>query len=82
MSEDSKLLTIQNSKNLWLKKKLVKRLNIEFPMLFKNWTEFSITVNKYILPLQSNFFVRLKTDSHFISQNLEAIDRPVPEIKN
>ena len=51
-------------------------------MLRENWITFPITVNKYFLPRQSNFFVKLKTVSHFISPNLEAIDRPVPEIKN
>ena len=54
----------------------------EFPMLCENWTTFSITENKYFLRLQSKFFVRLKAVSHSISQNLEAIDHAVPEIKN
>ena len=51
-------------------------------MLRENWPQFSITVSKYFLPLQSNFPVRLKTVLHIISQNLKAIDRPVPEIKH
>ena len=51
-------------------------------MLSENWTTFSITIKKYFLPLQSNFFVRLKAVLHFILQNLEAIDHPVTEIKN
>ena len=67
---------------LSLKKKLKKRLNTEFPMLRENWTTFSIIVNEYFLPLLSNFLLRFKAVSHFISQNLEAIDPPVPEIKN
>ena len=82
MCEVSKLLTIQNSRKLSLKEKLKKRLNTEFPMLRENKTKFSITVNKYFLPLQLSFFVRLKAVSHFIAQNLEAIDHPVLEIKN
>ena len=51
-------------------------------MLRENWTTFSITANKYFLPTQSNFIIRFKAISHFTSQNLEAIDQPVPEIKN
>ena len=51
-------------------------------MLREKWTRFSITVNKYVLPLESNIFVRLKAISHFILQNLEAINRPVSEIEN
>ena len=82
MCEVPKLLTIQNPGKLSLKKQLKKRLNTEFPMLCKNWTTISITVNKYFLPLQPNFYVRSKAVSHFVSQNLEAIDRPVLEIKN
>ena len=82
MFQLSKLLTVQNSRNLSLKKKFKKRLNTEFPMLRENWTTFSITVNKYFFLLQSNFSVRLKAVWHFISQILEEIDHPVPEIKN
>ena len=82
MCKISKLLTIQNPRKLSLKKKLKKRLNTEFPTLPENWATFFITVNKFFLPLQSNLFVKLKAGQHFISQNLEAIDRPVPEIKN
>ena len=52
-----KLLTIQNPIKL---SKLKKRLNTKFPMLRENWTTSSITVNKYSLPLQSHFLVRLK----------------------
>ena len=48
----------------------------------ENWITFFITVDKHFLPLQSNFFVRLKAVSYSISQNLEAIDHPVLEIKN
>ena len=77
-----KSMIIQNPRKPWMKKKLKNRLNMEFPMLRESWTTFSITVNQYSLPLQSNFFVRLKTVSHFISQNLEAIDHPIPEMKN
>ena len=51
-------------------------------MLCENWPTSSITVNKYFLLLESTFFVSLKTVSHFIWQNLEAIDHPIPEIKN
>ena len=51
-------------------------------MLRENWTAFSITVDKYFLPLQSNFCVRLEVVSHYISQNLEAVDHLVSEIKN
>ena len=52
-------------------------------MIRENWTTFFITsVNKYYLPLQSNFLVKLKAISHCISQNLEVIDHPVPEIKS
>ena len=40
------------------------------------------TVKKYFVPFQLNFFVGLKTVSHFYSQNLEVIDHLVPEIKN
>ena len=50
-------------------KKLKKRLITEFPILRENWTTFSITVNKYSISLQSNFFLRLKAVSQFISQN-------------
>ena len=66
------------SKKIIIEKKVEK---LEFPMLHENWPTFSITVNKYFLPLQSNFFVKFKGLLHFISQNLEAIDRPVPVIK-
>ena len=82
MCKVSKLLTIQNLRKWWLKKKSKKRLNTEFPMLRKNWSTISITINKYSLPLQSNFAIRLKAVSHLISQTLEAIDHSVPEIKN
>ena len=58
--EVPKLLTIQNPRKLSLKKKLKKRINTEFPMLRENWTTFSITVNKYFLPLQSKFFCKFK----------------------
>ena len=51
-------------------------------MLRENWPIFSFAVTKYFLPLQSNFVVRLEAVSHFISQNLEAIDHPVSEINN
>ena len=81
MCDVSKLLTVQNPRKWSLKKKLKKRLNTEFPMLRENWTTFSITVNKYFLPLQSKLFVKLKAVSHFILQNWEAIDHPVSEIK-
>ena len=76
------------SKKIIIEIKLKKKLNTEFPMLLENSTTFFITVNKYFLPLQSNFFVRFKADltstlhPHFISQNLEAMAHPVPEIKN
>ena len=80
MCQVSKLLTIQNPRKLSLKKLLKKRLNTEFPILRENETTFSITVNKYFLPLESNSFLRLKATSDFISQNLGAIDHPVPEI--
>ena len=69
MRKVSKLLTIQNPRKLPLQNKVKKRLNMGFPMLRENWTKFSITVNKYLSPIQSNFFVRLKTMSHFILQN-------------
>ena len=82
MCEVSKLVTIQNPRKLLLKKKLKKRLNTEISMLRKNWSTLFITVSKDFLPLQSNSFVSLKAVQHFISQNLEAIDHPVPEIKN
>ena len=82
MREVLKLLTIQNPRKLSLKIKLKERLNTELPMLLENWTTFSITVNKYFLPLQSNFVVRLKAVSYFDSQNLEGIDHPLPDIKN
>ena len=81
MCQVSKLLIIENPRKLPLRKKLKKRLNTELPMLHENLPTFSITVSKYFLPLQSNFFLRLKAVSHFISQNLKAIDGPVPEIK-
>ena len=68
--------------NCHWKKILKKRLNMGFSMLRENWPTFSITVNKYFIPIKSNFFSRLKAVSHFFLQNLEAIDRPVPEIKN
>ena len=51
-------------------------------MLRENWTTFPITVKKYFLPRQSNFNVSLKAVKHFISQNLEAFDHPVLEIKS
>ena len=60
MCEVSKLLTIRNPRKLSLKKKLKKRLNTEFPMLRENWTTFSITINNYFLPLQSNFFCKIE----------------------
>ena len=82
MCEFLKLLTIQNPRKLSLKNKFKKRLNTEFPMLREKWPTFSITVNKFILPLQLNFVVRFKAASHFISRNLEAVDHPVPEITN
>ena len=59
-----------------------KRLNTEFPMLRLNWSTFSMTVNKYFIPIASNFFLRLEAFSHFFSQHLYAIDHPVPVIKN
>ena len=59
MCEVSKLFTIRNPRKLSFKKKLKKRLNTEFSMLHENWTTFSITVNKYFLPLQSNFFCKI-----------------------
>ena len=76
------LFTIQNPRKLSLKKKLKKRLSTEFPMLLEKWPTFSITVNKYFLPLRLKFNVRLKAVLRFISQNLEGIDHPVSEIKN
>ena len=82
MCEVSELVIIQNPRKLSLKNKLKKRLNTEFPMLRESWTTFSITVNKYFLPLQSKFTVRLKAVLYFISWNLQAIDYPVPEIEN
>ena len=57
-------------------------LHAKLSMLRENWTIFSIVVNKYFLPRESNFYVRLKAVSHFISQNLEAINRPDPKVKN
>ena len=66
MCEVSKLLIIQNPRKLSLKKKFKKRLNTEFPILCENWTIFSITVNRYFLPLQSNFHARLKAVLHFV----------------
>ena len=51
-------------------------------MLREKWTTFFSIVNKYFLPLQSNFCVRFEAVSHFISQNFEAIDHPFTEIKN
>ena len=82
MCEVSKLMTIQKQRKLSLKKRVKKRLNTESPMLREIWTTFSITVNKCFLPLQWNFSVRLTAVSHFVSQNLQAIDHPVPEINN
>ena len=70
MCEVLKLLTIQYPKKLLLKKKLKKKLNTEFSMLRENLPTFSITINKYSLPLQSKSVVRLKAVSHYISQNL------------
>ena len=64
-----------------IEKKLNNWLKTEFPILCENWTSFSITVNKYFLPLQSNSFIRLKVVLRLISQNLQDIDHPVPEIK-
>ena len=62
-------------------RKGAKRLNTEFSILRENWTTFFITVNKYFSPLLTKFFVRLTAALHFISQNSEAIDHLVPEIK-
>ena len=50
-------------------------------MLRENWTMFSITVNKYILPFQPNFAVRLWAVLHFDSQNLESLDHSISEIE-
>ena len=66
MCEVLKLLTTQNPKKI-LKIELKKGLNTEFPMLREHLTTFFITVNKYFLPLQSNFFVTMKAVLHFIS---------------
>ena len=82
MCEVSRLLTVQDARKLSLKNKLKQRLNMEFPMLCENWTTFNITIHKYFLTLQSKFYGRLKVVSHFMSQNLEAIDHPLPEINN
>ena len=82
MCKVSQLLTIQDPRKSLLKKRLEKRLNTEFRMLRENWATFIITVNKCFLPLQWKLVVKLKAVSHFISQNLEAIDHPVSEIKN
>ena len=46
-------------------------------MLRENGIIFSISANKYFLPLQSNIFLKLKAVSHFTSRNWEAIDHPV-----
>ena len=45
MSEVSKLLTIQISRKLSLKKKLKKWLNTELLMLRENWSTFFMTIN-------------------------------------
>ena len=81
MYEVSKVSAIHNPRKLSLKKKLKKWLNTEFSMLCENWLTFYITVNKYLLPLEWNFFVRLKSVLHNVSQHLEAIDHSIPEIK-
>ena len=46
--------------NFHWKKNLKEKLNTKFPMLDKNWSRFSVTINEYFLSLQLNFFVRLK----------------------
>ena len=54
---------------------------MEFPMLREKWIALFVTVSKYFLPLESNFFVRFEAVSHYISKNLEAVDHLVSEIK-
>ena len=51
-------------------------------MLRENRPTFSIEVNKYCLPLQSNFFLKSEVVLHFILQNLQAINHAIPEIEN
>ena len=81
MCEVSKLLTISNPSKSSLKK-VEKEVKHGLPYATRKLNDvFRHIINKYFLLFASNFFVScLIAVSHFILQNLEAIDHPVPEI--
>ena len=77
-----KIIDHSESEKIIIDKKVEKEVKHGIPYATRKLYFIFHHSKKYLLPPQSNCFVRLKSVSHFISQNLEAIDHPVPERKN
>ena len=60
-----KIIDYQEFGKIMIEEKIERE--VKRGVLREKWTTFSITVNKYLLPLQSNFVVGLKVGFHFIS---------------